>query len=201
MKFRSMLTSLAVLASLAVSAAPAQAAVPVAGGVYQLKVTKSGKCLDVVNGSLDNGAQMQQWGCSGSAWQRFTVVSAGSGLYTLRNVNSGRCLDVPNGAATSGLRLQQWGCGDGLKANQLWRFTASGSGTYQVISNATGLCMSDEGASTADGAAIIQETCTANTNKQWAFETSGGRTWPSTPTASPPPAAAPPAARPAPRSP
>ncbi|GAA4915355.1 pectinesterase [Nonomuraea thailandensis] len=148
----------------------ARADTPAAGGVYQLKVTKSGKCLDVVNGSLDNGAQMQQWSCSGATWQQFRVVSAGSGTYTLRNVNSGRCLDVPNGAATSGLRLQQWGCGDGLKANQLWRFTASGSGTYQVISNATGLCMSDEGASTASGAAIIQETCTANTNKQWAFE-------------------------------
>jgi pectate lyase len=39
--------------------------------------------------------------------------------------------------------------------------------------------MSDEGASTANGAAIIQETCTANTNKQFAFEpVGGGRTWP-----------------------
>ncbi|MEQ4724768.1 pectinesterase family protein [Nonomuraea sp. B19D2] len=150
---------------------PAQAAAaPVAGGVYQLKVTKSGMCLDVVGGSPDNGALLQQWGCSGDTWQQFTVVSGGSGTYTLRNVNSGRCLDVPNGAATSGLRLQQWGCGDGTKSNQLWRFVASGSGTYQVVSAATGLCMSDEGASTASGAAIIQETCTANTNKQWAFD-------------------------------
>ncbi|MFI7642837.1 pectinesterase family protein [Nonomuraea sp. NPDC049400] len=149
---------------------PAQAAAePVAGGVYQLKVTKSGMCLDVVGGSQDNGAQLQQWGCTPDAWQQFTVVSAGPGVYTIRNVNSGRCLDVPNGAATSGLRLQQWGCGDGAKSNQLWRFVASGSGTYQVVSAATGLCMSDEGASTAAGAAVIQETCTANTNKQWAF--------------------------------
>ncbi|WP_326822634.1 pectinesterase family protein [Streptosporangium sp. NBC_01756] len=148
----------------------AQAAdVPVAGGVYQLKVTKSGMCLDVVGGSKDNGALLQQWGCTADAWQQFTVVSAGSGTYTIRNVNSGRCLDVPDGAATSGLRLQQWGCGDGTKSNQQWRFVASGSGTYQVVSAATGLCMSDQGASTTSGAAIIQETCTANTNKQWAF--------------------------------
>ncbi|MDP4502387.1 pectinesterase family protein [Nonomuraea turcica] len=147
----------------------AQADVPVPGGVYQLKVTKSGMCLDVVSGSLDNGALLQQWGCSGAAWQQFTVVSAGSGVYTIRNVNSGRCVDVPNGSATSGLRLQQWGCGDGTKSNQLWRFVASGTGTYQVVSAATGLCMSDQGASTASGAAIIQETCTANTNKQWLF--------------------------------
>ncbi|GAA3592114.1 hypothetical protein GCM10022419_088720 [Nonomuraea rosea] len=145
------------------------AAAPVAGGVYQLKVTKSGMCLDVVAGSKDNGALLQQWGCSGSAWQQFTLKSAGSGIYNLVNVNSGRCLDVPSGTTTSGVRLQQWGCGDGTKTNQQWRLTASGSGTYQIANVASGLCMSDEGASTANGAAIIQETCTANTNKQWAF--------------------------------
>ncbi|SEG87871.1 pectinesterase [Nonomuraea solani] len=178
---RKLAGSVLLAAMATVPAAPAHAAraldAPVAGGVYQLKVTKSGMCLDVVAGSQDNGAQLQQWGCSGSAWQQFTVVSAGAGIYTIRNVNSGRCLDVPNGAATSGLRLQQWGCGDGTKANQHWRFVASGSGTYQVVSAATGLCMSDEGASTASGAAIIQETCTANTNKQWLFSSasSGAR--------------------------
>ncbi|MGW0809016.1 pectinesterase family protein [Nonomuraea sp. NPDC002799] len=166
---------LAVTAVVCGAAPPAAqaAAVPVAGGVYQLKVTTSAKCLDVVAGSTDNGAQVQQWGCSGDTWQQFTVVSGGSGVYTLRNVNSGRCLDVPNGAATSGLRLQQWGCGDGLKSNQLWRFVASGSGTYQVVNVASGLCVSDQGASTADGAAVIQETCTANSNKQFAFEPAG----------------------------
>ncbi|GAA3592098.1 hypothetical protein GCM10022419_088710 [Nonomuraea rosea] len=169
----------AVVASLGLVPSSAQAAVPVAGGVYQLKVTKSGMCLDVVAGSKDNGALLQQWGCSGSAWQQFTLKSAGSGIYNLVNVNSGRCLDVPSGTTTSGARLQQWGCGDGTKTNQQWRLTTSGSGTYQIANVASGLCASDEGASTANGAAIIQETCTANTNKQWAFEpVGGGRTWP-----------------------
>ncbi|MFI5933846.1 hypothetical protein [Actinoplanes sp. NPDC051494] len=55
---------------------------------------------------------------------------------------------------------------------------------------ATGLCISDQGASTATGAAIIQETCTANSNKQWTFTpvtgatpapTTSGRTWANTP--------------------
>ncbi|KAB8194030.1 pectin esterase [Nonomuraea phyllanthi] len=164
-----LLTAAAVVLGVSPPAALAAEA-PAAGGVYQLKVTKSGKCLDVVAGSQDNGALLQQWGCSGDTWQQFRVVSAGSGVFTIRNVNSGRCVDVPYGEATSGLRLQQWGCGAGDKTNQLWRFAASGSGTYQVISVATGLCMSDQGASTSSGAAVIQETCTHNSNKQWAFE-------------------------------
>ncbi|MFD1545828.1 pectinesterase family protein [Nonomuraea guangzhouensis] len=169
--FVRLLAGLALLTATAIAwGAPARAAdVPVAGGVYQLKVTKSAMCLDVVGGSKDNGALLQQWGCTSDAWQQFALTSAGSEVYTIRNVNSGRCLDVPNGATTSGLRLQQWGCGDGTKPNQHWRLTASGTGTYQIVSVATALCVSDQGASTTSGAAIIQETCTANTNKQWAF--------------------------------
>ncbi|GAA0850465.1 RICIN domain-containing protein [Streptosporangium amethystogenes subsp. fukuiense] len=157
---------------------PARAAVPVVGGTYQISVTKSGKCLDVVAGSKVDGALLQQWGCTADVWQRFTLRSAGSGVYTIANVNSGRCVDVPSGSTVSGVRLQQWGCGDGTKLNQQWRLVASGSGTYQVVSVVSGLCMSDQGASTDSGAAIIQETCTANTNKQWLFTpVGGGRDW------------------------
>jgi pectate lyase len=175
MNIRATLTTLTVLASLGVASAPAQAAAaPAAGGTYQLKVTKSGLCLDVVAGSKDNGGLLQQWSCSGATWQQFTLRSAGTGVYNLVNVNSGRCMDAPG----SGARLQQWGCGDGTKTNQQWRLTASGGGTYQIVNVANGLCVTDEGASTSSGTAIIQETCTANTNKQWAFEpVGGGRTW------------------------
>ncbi|OPG01143.1 hypothetical protein B1L11_44930, partial [Microbispora sp. GKU 823] len=39
-----------------------------------MSVTKSGMCLDVVSGSKDNGALLQQWGCTpGAAWQQFTL--------------------------------------------------------------------------------------------------------------------------------
>lgn len=89
---------------------PAQAAVPVDGTTYQVSVTNSGKCLDVVAGSTANGALVQQWGCSGDTWQRFTVNAAGSGYHTLVNVNSGKCLDIPNGTTSSGVQLQQWSC-------------------------------------------------------------------------------------------
>jgi pectinesterase len=83
-------------------------------------------------------------------------------------------VDVPSGSTVSGTRLQQWGCGDGTKTNQLWTLTSSGTSTYQIVSVASGLCISDQGASTTAGAAVIEETCTANTNKQWAFNPTGG---------------------------
>jgi pectin methylesterase-like acyl-CoA thioesterase len=163
----------------------AQAAVPATGTTYQLAVTTSGKCIDVIAGSTANTALLQQWGCTaGAAWQQFTLVASGSN-YLIQNVNSGKCIDVPDFSTTSGVQLQQYTCG-GSQTNQQWRFAASGSGTYQVINVGSGLCLSDKGASTASGGAIIQETCTGNSNKQWLFTpvsgggTGGGATCPCT---------------------
>ncbi|WP_229073051.1 RICIN domain-containing protein [Actinoplanes sp. DH11] len=166
------------------------AAVPTAGTTYTLAVKKSGKCIDVPAASKDNGAPLQQWGCTANAgWQQFTLVASGSN-FLIKNVGSGKCVDVPGGSKTSGQRLQQWGCA-GSQTNQQWKVVASGAGTFQIVNVNSGLCVSDQGASTANGASIIQETCTANSNKQWAFTpvtgsatpapTSSGRTWPSTP--------------------
>ncbi|MEV7302106.1 RICIN domain-containing protein [Streptomyces clavifer] len=153
------------------------AALPSAGGVYELVVKKSGKCVDVPAASGANGALLQQWGCTeGAAWQQFTLTADGSGRYRLVNRSSGKCVDVPGGSKVSGVQLQQWGCA--AQANQQWTLAPSGTDTYQIVNVNSGLCMSDKGASTANGAAVIQETCTANSNKQWAFEpVSGGRTW------------------------
>jgi pectin methylesterase-like acyl-CoA thioesterase len=161
-------------------AMPSSAAtLPTTGGTYQLKVTKSGMCVDVPGASTANGALLQQWGCtSGAAWQQFKLVAAGSN-YLLQNVGSGKCIDVPGASTTSGTQLQQWGCASG-QTNQQWRLAASGTNTFQIINVGNGLCISDKDASTASGAAIIQETCTANSNKQWAFTPVGG-----TPTGTP----------------
>ncbi|MFI5890991.1 RICIN domain-containing protein [Actinoplanes sp. NPDC051513] len=169
-------------ALIGLSALPSEAAaLPAAGGTYQLAVTKSGKCIDVTAGSKDNGALLQQWGCTaGATWQQFKLTAITSTQYQLVNVNSGRCIDVPGGSTASGVQVQQWGCASS-QTNQLFTLTASGTNTFQIINVGSGLCLSDQGASTASGAAIIQETCTANSNKQWAFNSiASGRTWSNT---------------------
>ncbi|MCC8246875.1 pectinesterase family protein [Saccharothrix luteola] len=162
-------TAAAAVAIAAAITAPAlaEAATPVAGTTYQVSVTKSGKCLDLVGGSTANGGVVQQWSCSGDKWQQFTLNSVGSGTYALVNVNSGKCLDIPSGTTNSGVQLQQWSCAG--SSNQQWRLVQSGSGTYQIVNVASGLCLANKDASTASGAPIIQESCTANTNKQWLF--------------------------------
>ena len=157
---------------------PSQAAsVPAAGATYQLAVTKSGMCIDVPAASKENGALLQQWGCTaGATWQQFKLVAVGSN-YQLVNVSSGKCVDVPDFSTNSGVQLQQYTCVSS-QTNQQWKLTASGTGTYQIVGVGGGLCMTDKGASTASGAAIIQETCSANSNKQWAFNAVDGTTPP-----------------------
>ncbi|MFI2105046.1 pectinesterase family protein [Isoptericola sp. NPDC019693] len=148
------------------------AAAAPAAGTYQLTVARSGQCLDVVAGSKDNSALLQQWGCSGGAWQQFRLEPLGGGAYQLRNVNSDRCLDVPSGTDVVGTRIQQWSCKP-AQTNQQWTLTPSRDGSYLVSSVANGLCLSIQGASTTSGAAVIQEGCTHNTNKQWTFTAAG----------------------------
>ncbi|MEV4346876.1 pectinesterase family protein [Actinoplanes sp. NPDC049596] len=172
---RLVLAALAVVvptAAIAYGVLPSSAAaLPAAGGTYQLKVTKSGQCIDVPGASTANGALLQQWGCTGNAtWQQFKLVAAGSN-YLLQNVSSGKCIDVP-GATKESVQLQQWGCASS-QTNQQFTIKASGTDTFQIVNVGNGLCLSDKDASTASGAAIIQETCTANSNKQWAFVTQG----------------------------
>lgn len=156
-----------------------QAAIlPQAGAVYQLKVARSGMCLDVKDAATANGALLQQWGCTpGVSWQQFRLVARSGGRYELVGAQSGKCLDVPNGQATNGLRLQLWGCGNEQR-NQLWTLNPSRGGTYQIVSANTGMCVTDQRASMASGAAIVQETCTANTNKQWTFTKDGSSSTP-----------------------
>ncbi|MFG2824482.1 RICIN domain-containing protein [Kitasatospora sp. NPDC048365] len=165
-------------AVLGLSATHADAAALPAPGTYQLAVTKSGLCLDVPAGSTTSGTPLQQWGCAtGQTNQQWTLTPTSTNTYQLVNVKSHMCLDVPSGSTTSGTQLQQWGCGTG-QTNQQWTLTPSGTNTYQVINVRSGLCLSDQNASTTNGTPIIQETCTANTNKQWAFRpVTTGRTW------------------------
>jgi hypothetical protein len=75
--------------------------------------------------------------------------------------HSQQCLDA------EGDRQQQFPCEGGDQ--QLWNFrpVAGVANTYTVVNQRTGRCLDVEGASTADGAAVLQWTCTGATNQQF----------------------------------
>src|SRR5512133_57136 len=82
-----------VLMAPAAVAAPATDSVGTSGPTIELISAQSGNCLEVAGGSSDEGAAIQQGGCSGEAYQKWQMNSSG-GSYELRSVNSGMCLEA-----------------------------------------------------------------------------------------------------------
>ncbi|KUO03119.1 family 43 glycosylhydrolase [Streptomyces caeruleatus] len=119
----------------------------------------SSKCADVTSQSLWQGAQIKQYDCNGGNNQKYWFKSVGSGYYQLLVRNSSLC--VQENAST----VTQENCNASSTSQQ---FSLTTTGSYvNVKSRATGECLDVNGASTANGAAIITYTCNGATNQQW----------------------------------
>jgi hypothetical protein len=68
-----------------------------------------GKCLDVRNGSRDNGAQVWLYECNGTGAQVWEIRAD----RTWRNPQSGRCLTTEGGSSSDGTLLMIWTCTGG----------------------------------------------------------------------------------------
>ena len=104
---------------------------------FQIKVRHAGKCLDVNNARLDDGAQVQTFACHGGPSQLWytegvtdpyvqcrEMTFCNNARTTIRAKHSGKCLDADNPSPSlsnlpkQGARLQQWTCLNNL--NQFW---------------------------------------------------------------------------------
>jgi hypothetical protein len=119
----------------------------------------SSKCADVTSQSLWAGAQIKQYDCNGGANQKYWFKSVGSGYYQLMVRNSSLC------AQENASTVTQENCAASA-TNQQWSLTTTGS-YVNVRSRASGECLDVNGASTANGAALITYTCNGGTNQQW----------------------------------
>ena len=142
---------------------------------YRLRARHSGKCLDVKEGNLENGAALHQWECLNPADhqnQVFTVEPQGSGYYRLIARHSGRCVDVVNAGTGNGALLQQWSC-NGF-AQQSWLinpYATVGETTFnQFIAKHSGKCMDVQGGLTANGTLVQQWGCGAGQQQQWEYQ-------------------------------
>ncbi|MER7756920.1 RICIN domain-containing protein [Kitasatospora sp. NPDC097643] len=127
-------------------------------GTYTLANGASSMFLDVSGASASAGAAAIQWPSTGGANQKWKLTRVADNVYTLASVNSGLCLDVPGYSTATGVHLQQWTCNGGT--NQQWALDLTGSptgSTYVLVNVGSGLTMGT-GGSTAQGAAVDQET-------------------------------------------
>lgn len=152
-------------AGLCLIAAPARAANCgadiVDGQLYSIANTASGKVLDIVAGSVQAGAALQQWGYAGGAHQQFYVRSLGNGYWAMQRKDSRMLLDVRDASTSDGARVLQWLPNGGH--NQQWQLKKSSTGAYNVVARHSGksLTVADTGSAApvyqaADGAARTQ---------------------------------------------
>jgi hypothetical protein len=134
---RLLAAAIATAAVLAV-ASPAQAEDP----IVKLVSGENGKCLQPVNGSLNQGAAIVQEPCNGSVAQQWTVKSVSSTKVHLVNRSSHFCLDA-RGRATNGTPIQQWTCNK--ISNENWSFGITNNLLSSGVSNTFSHCIATPG--------------------------------------------------------
>ena len=134
-------------------------------GVVTVTARHSGKCVDVINASTSDGAEVAQYGCNGGSNQRWTFRDLGTGYHQIVAQHSGKCLDVDASSTANNARIVQRTCTSGQ--NQQWQVQDAGSSYVRLIARHSGKCLDVPSASTADGTRLIQYTCGSGQNQQF----------------------------------
>jgi len=125
----------------------------------------SGKCIDVYNGSVDDGAQMMQERCDRRDTQQFTLVSVGD-TYQIVGKLSGKCLTVSGASIDNGAPVLQSGCTGG--DNQLWYVRLRGD-HFQLVAKHSKKCIEVPGGNKNMGIQLVQWPCHGGANQAWAI--------------------------------
>jgi hypothetical protein len=146
---------------------------PVIDGKYILVNRASGKVMEVANGSLNNGANVQQGTNTGATYQQWNVTPVDSRIggdfsyFTIMNVNSVKSLDILNFSLDNGGNISMYG--DSKSANQQWYLEYASDGWFFIRSRWSSYCLNVAGANTNDGANIEQYEKRGGTSQQWRF--------------------------------
>lgn len=82
-------------------------------GYYEIHNLMTDGCLEVSEGSQNNGAKIIHGYCGGNGAVLFKPEPQGNGTFRLRNQQSQKCIDVVNGGFDNSVQLQQWDCNPG----------------------------------------------------------------------------------------
>ncbi len=124
------------------------------------KVKKSGKCLNVKNGSYEKKAPLWQRPCADKKAQRFVEYPTTGKYFLLINERSGRCVNVKGGSLDVNAPIWQWNC-TGKKAQEFRKVKVNS--TYFMLKNRrSGKCIEVKGRKNADKAIFLQRNCNEN---------------------------------------
>jgi hypothetical protein len=125
------------------------------------------KCLDVVsNMANQDGANVQQYDCSGRPNQTWQIVRVGPDTYAIVNQGSQKVLESAGQSRANAANVDQrrWSG----QPSQVWKVQHTGSDTFSLVNVGSGKCLDLANGSTANGANIQQYDCAAgNPNQTW----------------------------------
>ncbi|MEV7190220.1 RICIN domain-containing protein [Streptomyces sp. NPDC093510] len=127
------------------------------GPHYTFAARHSGKCVEVADGSSDDGAEVVQRGCDSGLEQQWRFEDAGGGYVRVLSQHSGKCLDVADESTADGAFVNQYRCSSG--AHQQWRFEERGDDTYRLVARHSGKCLDVADKSASDDARLVQSSC------------------------------------------
>jgi hypothetical protein len=164
------------LAAVLLPASGARAAGPGDGAFYaEIHSIYNGLCVNVAQNSTDAGVKIQQYHCDHTPADKFYFAAAGPpGYYEILGQDSNLCITPdPSQSLHDGAPLVQWYCTGAT--TQLWRPVpnSNGNGSYLLLNDAAGLCITDPGWSWDDWTQLQIHLCFhTNTNQEWALATS-----------------------------
>ncbi|MBB5119267.1 hypothetical protein AF335_21345 [Streptomyces eurocidicus] len=137
------------------------------GGTVNIVNAYSGKCLEVENSSPANGAAVRQGDCTGRPGADFALVDAGDNAWLQPSTASPRkCVEVTGSALEDGVPLRQWDCARQPGAEFVQRSDPVRETTLVNVNS--GKCLGIEGHGPADGAKVVQLTCSgAALDQKW----------------------------------
>jgi hypothetical protein len=198
-KARSMVLGCAVLSIMSLRCAPADDPNPQSATVQAAAVAftstavveHDSRCMDVTGAQTGDNVNLIQWNCHGANNQSFTFtpVSGVANTYTI-NTFAGKCVTVSGASTADNAAIVQLTC-DGSASQQFRLVSATTSGldrTFNLQAAVSSKCIATTGASTTNGAQLVQIGCSAAPERVWQVSnftpdgTAGFQTLPNLPT-------------------
>ena len=133
---------------------------------YVLVNRNSGKALDVYNFSTADGARITQWTRSNANNQQWQFVDSGGGYYRHQvPATPARSWTSTTGPPPTAAPSSNGPTTTAPTSSGAW--PRSSSGYVRLISRNSGKALEVQGASTADGANIVQYDDWGGNNQQW----------------------------------
>ena len=132
------------------------------GVVYTFENANSGLVMDIVNGAMTDGSNVQQWGANGFDCQKWVLSSFGSGnYYYIRSLQDQSYVLKAEGSGNgSNIDIVTY---SGKDSAMLFRFTRNLDGTYSIVTHASkDACLVEVANASADSGANVQQYAVTN---------------------------------------